>query len=511
MSDAKVAIAGPGRAGTELLLEVLTDLGLHTGLERGRPVIEQLRSRPIVRLESPKAPRIVYEPGLARRLGTILDVQGAEVEHVIVPVRALDVAAASRLRASAYGARLRRLDPPTRPSRATGQRDALGVVLYELLHTIARFDLPHTLLVFPRFAYDARYLAEHLGFLDPAIPEDRWRDALTRHADPARIDEQRLTRRERVLLLVGATTDAALVKPARAVRRAVGDVRAPWRGPVAAAGPGPAGTRAGRPTGSTDGDPDVTIHVASINTAPATELCLRTMRHYAGHPFRLVVGDCGSTDGSIEMLRRFESRGWLTLEVAPEGRMHAEWLDTWMRTCPTRYAVFCDSDIEFYEPGWLADMVGEAVANEAALVCAQMIPPRARFVHPHTGAKRTLGPRPAPWLLLVDAERVRGRVDAGFGYLDVVDPTAYGGKVGYDVGGAFFAALRDAGLGWVEMPDAFRAKYRHFSGLSWRRVLDWRAPLRVRPGQLPRLAAVYAHLGRARLLRYGEQPSLRST
>ena len=89
------------------------------------------------------------------------------------------------------------------------------------------------------------------------------------------------------------------------------------------------------------------------------------MRHYAGHPFRLVVGDAGSTDGSVAMLRGFAARGWLDLEEAPDGRRHAEWLDRWVQRCATRYALFCDSDVEFLGPGWLADLVHAAGATPA--------------------------------------------------------------------------------------------------------------------------------------------------
>ncbi len=490
MSDAKVVIAGAGRAGTSLLLQVLTEVGLDTGFDPGVP-IEQQDDRPRPAPESPRAPRIVADPSLPYRLGTLLDVRSFHVEHVIVPIRQMDVAAASRLRASAYGLALRRTDSPLRPSSATTQRAALARTLYELMYTIARFDLPHTFLVFPRFARDWEYLADRLGFLDPQISPAQWRAALERHGVAEQIHEMPLERHERVKTVAGGFAHAALVRP--------------WVGLARATRPALAQLRRRHGAGSTDAnEADVSVHVASINTRFATELCIRTMRQFAGHPFRLFVGDCGSTDGSIDMLRSFEARGWLDLEVAPNGRMHAEWLDKWLRECSTRYAVFVDSDIEFFEPGWLGDMVAAARTNDAALVCAQMLPERARYVHPHTGAKRTLGARPAPWLLLVDMERVRGRVDASFAYVDVVDPEAFGGKVGYDVAGAYFAALRDEGLGWVEMPESFRAAYRHFSGLSWRRVLDWRAPLRLRPGQAPRIAVVIAHLWRARALRYGE-------
>jgi glycosyltransferase involved in cell wall biosynthesis len=83
-------------------------------------------------------------------------------------------------------------------------------------------------------------------------------------------------------------------------------------------------------------NPDVRVHVPTINTAAVTELCIRTMRRRAGAPFELVVGDGGSTDGSLDVLRRFERDGWLTLEIAPGGRTHAAWLDKWFAECPTR-------------------------------------------------------------------------------------------------------------------------------------------------------------------------------
>ena len=109
-----------------------------------------------------------------------------------------------------------------------------------------------------------------------------------------------------------------------------------------------------------DDQPDVRVHIASINTARVTELCIRTMHRYAGYPFTLVVGDGGSTDGSLEMLRRLERQGWLELEVAPNGRLRTEWLDHWFAECSERLAVFSDSDVEYLRPNWLREMVDAA-------------------------------------------------------------------------------------------------------------------------------------------------------
>jgi len=248
----------------------------------------------------------------------------------------------------------------------------------------------------------------------------------------------------------------------------------------------------------------VTVHVASLNTARVTELCIRSMRHYAGRDFDLVVGDAGSTDGTLPMLRKFEARGLLELEVAAGGRKHAEWLDLWLDRCPTRYALFSDSDVEYLQPGWLSDLVEKAETTGAALVCARMQWPPETFVHPVTGAARRLAPRPTPWLQMLDVDQVRGRVDASFKYRDVADADAFGGKVAYDVGAAYFAALEAAGLTWAEMPEAWQPKFRHFGGLTWLKSGQTQATLRVRARQLAKIGIVHAHLARARLAHWGE-------
>jgi glycosyltransferase involved in cell wall biosynthesis len=248
----------------------------------------------------------------------------------------------------------------------------------------------------------------------------------------------------------------------------------------------------------------VVMHIASWNTTRVTELCIRSMRHYAGRDFDLVVGDGGSSDGSLEMLRGFEQRGWLQLETAAGGRKHAEWLDHWVETSSGRYAGFSDSDVEYLKPGWLDDLVNAATASNAALTCARMQWPPPEFVHPTTGAARRLAPRPTPWLFLLDLEQVRGRVDASFGYRDEVDPDAFGGKVAYDVGAAYYAALCRAGLAWIEMPEAFQAKFRHFGGLTWLKAGNASASWRVRSKQLTKLGLVHAHLLHARASHWGD-------
>jgi glycosyltransferase involved in cell wall biosynthesis len=243
---------------------------------------------------------------------------------------------------------------------------------------------------------------------------------------------------------------------------------------------------------------DVRVHFASINTAAVTELCIRTMRELAGYPFELVVGDCGSTDGSIEMLQDFERRGWLQLEIAPDGRRHPDWLDGWLETCPTRYAVFCDSDIQFRQSGWLRKMVERAEQEHAALVATRI---QARggvqYQHPVSGARRILAERPEPWLMLIDVEQTRGVVRTSFAYRDELQPDGRT-KVAFDTAAAFFRDLQSSGLRYAEMPAEFSRAYHHYGSLSWQSAGDRAMPLGVRAKQAVKRARVQLNLRRAR-------------
>jgi hypothetical protein len=223
------------------------------------------------------------------------------------------------------------------------------------------------------------------------------------------------------------------------------------------------------------------------------------MLRTAGCPFQLVVGDGGSTDGTLDMLRSFERAGRLTVELAPGGRSHTDWLDKWIAECPTHYAVFSDSDVEFRRAGWLAAMVVAAHRERAALVATRI---QARggvdYRHPKTGAARVLAERPEPWLMLLDVQQIRGVVTTSFRYRD--EPKADGtGKVGFDTAAAFFRDLKAAGLSYVELPREFQRSYRHYGSMSWKRLQDAEMPPRERARQLAKLVRISANLQRARV------------
>ncbi|MFM8971191.1 MAG: hypothetical protein ACKOOG_00825, partial [Actinomycetota bacterium] len=106
--------------------------------------------------------------------------------------------------------------------RATRQREALAMLNYQLMFTLAKFDIPHTLLLFPRFANDAGYLHEHLSFLDPSIPIERWREVVAARTQPELIHETPLTKGEEVAARAGTTYNRFIGRPLRGVRRLLG-------------------------------------------------------------------------------------------------------------------------------------------------------------------------------------------------------------------------------------------------------------------------------------------------
>ncbi len=167
----KVVITGTGRAGTTLLVQVLTDLGLDTGFSPDHAVDERVNAGLEFRIESPNAPRIVKDPNLSRRLGGLLDRGEVEIEHVIIPVRDLDVAVASRVRNTGYGSNLHTFGGLFGTAKATtAARGARAPLLRAALHGRPLRPARTRSSLFPRFTEDWEYTYDQLGVPRPVDP-----------------------------------------------------------------------------------------------------------------------------------------------------------------------------------------------------------------------------------------------------------------------------------------------------------------------------------------------------
>ncbi len=206
-------IGGPGRAGTSFLVRYLAALGLDTELARSGEVTWHatanagLETMPL-RLDSPDLPAglpyVVKFPLLHECLDHVLSEHGFGVDGVIVPVRALDEAAASRVaqelqavhRAAPWMAQLDRTwevwaETPggvVYSLNPVDQARLLAVGFYTLVERLVRAEIPLVLLAFPRIVTDADYLFDRLrAVLPPGIGREAARRAHAAVADPAQV------------------------------------------------------------------------------------------------------------------------------------------------------------------------------------------------------------------------------------------------------------------------------------------------------------------------------------
>jgi hypothetical protein len=209
----------------------------------------------------------------------------------------------------------------------------------------------------------------------------------------------------------------------------------------------------------------VRVYVPSFNDAEGTELCIRSIHEVTDVQFDLTVGAFGYDEAFMGTLREFESRGWLSLEVADGRRRHADWLDDWLARCDTEYAVFSDSDIEFRKPEWLRQLLEAALETRAALVASEWVSEYSGAVEPVGQNVVRLAGRPAPWLMLVHVPQAR-EVDASFEFTAEQTDAVHEGEVAFDVSGHFFRKLSESGMATVTMPRSYARAFHHYANLS---------------------------------------------
>lgn len=205
-----LVISGAGRAGTSFLMALFTRLGLDTGFSQ-QDVERALSSPARAGLEldlrcGTDLPRIVKNPNLCDHIEQVLARPDLRIEHLIVPLREPEAAAASRERAQHDGlmalswhkrwrAVLKRKPIPGGrwPSaQDVPQAPLLMDRVHRLLLAAAAHDVPVTLLAYPRLVRDPAYLYRRLGPLLGGIEAAAFEQAFHEvvrpdhlHADPA--------------------------------------------------------------------------------------------------------------------------------------------------------------------------------------------------------------------------------------------------------------------------------------------------------------------------------------
>ncbi len=194
---AKVIITGPGRSGTTFLVQLLTRLGFDTGytphdehyndkwragcekrieLDLGSTVEEW-------KAELAVAPRILKSPEWALVLKGFVQAGILDVEYVFIPVRDLDVAAASRIDA---GLDWQVCETDDYAYKVMDQASVHALALGRAIEACLICDIPYTMPLFPRLVQDEQYCYDCLSKCFE-IDRDEFAEAFSGLARPEQV------------------------------------------------------------------------------------------------------------------------------------------------------------------------------------------------------------------------------------------------------------------------------------------------------------------------------------
>lgn len=191
----KILITGPGRSGTTFLVMLLTRLGFDTGYEPGEEAYyPNIRAgcEKVVELDSltadearqalAEAPRVLKSPEWGIQLKDLLRQRIIQVDHVILPVRDLDIAAKSRLAVD-----LDWLLEPTQGDKQEYQANVHALALGRAIEACLLYNVPCTTMKFPLLVQDEEYCYQKLNGVE-SIDREEFRVMFQELARPEQIE-----------------------------------------------------------------------------------------------------------------------------------------------------------------------------------------------------------------------------------------------------------------------------------------------------------------------------------
>lgn len=171
-SPSKIIIGGTGRAGTTLLVRILTRAGLDTGFSTDAfsQIEEQVGKAGLEhRLSKERAhdlPFVIKSPQIVDTIEQALVENWIDIKLAIIPVRDLNDAAQSRIRVQKAATNIGwwkfrgAAGGLWKTKTPKGQKSVLAELFYYTVEPLIRFNVPTLFISFPRFAKDRAYFQE---------------------------------------------------------------------------------------------------------------------------------------------------------------------------------------------------------------------------------------------------------------------------------------------------------------------------------------------------------------
>ena len=137
-------------------------------------------------------------------------------------------------------------------------------------------------------------------------------------------------------------------------------------------------------------DPLVSIIIRSFNEAWALRHTLPALLQQQYRPWELIVIDSGSTDGSVELIRKFNPHHFIQIQPAEYNPSRV--MNHGMRLARTAFGIFLNADATPQGPHWLGPLVDALQDPHTAAVFGRQIPrPDCQAVYAHD-YERCFGP-----------------------------------------------------------------------------------------------------------------------
>jgi len=190
-----VLIAGPGKCGASLLMQIFTELGMETGYGRDHVKKVKKLSKDVggnyewrcrgKQMKFP-LPYIIKEPQMCTDIDLRIEKLKLKVDHIyILTRRPGPVANALEFLRRESSVDVKRFDRRLSTDSLDSLERGISLRIQTLIHLVAELEIPHTLVSFPKWGHDYRYGHRKFRFLlnKYGITRTQWKKAVRDNVD----------------------------------------------------------------------------------------------------------------------------------------------------------------------------------------------------------------------------------------------------------------------------------------------------------------------------------------